>query len=385
MANDSSQEKTEQPTPKRLREARKKGQVFKSKDLEAVAIFVGTFMAIAFTHHNIAEQFKSFMIEAFQTVGKKEITLDMLYALGKSGLMAVISASAPVVVTAALIAGVVGFLQVGPVFSLDPLKPQLKKLNALENFKNMFKPKQFMELVKNIIKIFVIFFLAYSVIKGMIGSFLQTVLIPIDASAKLGGEVIVRFLVRFMMIFMAVATMDIFLQRKDYIKNLKMSKDEVKREYKEDEGDPHIKSHRRQMHMEMAMGDVRGKVKNADAVVTNPTHIAVAIKYDKSEMMAPQIVAKGQRLFAEFIKEIAKENDVPIVRNVPLAWALLDLELDDEVPEKLYVAVAEILSFVYKLKEEKAGGRTAARPQTPPQPQAEPAKPKSLPQLGNRQ
>ncbi len=379
---ETSQEKTEMPTPKRLREARKKGQVFKSKDLDAVAVFVGAFMAIAFTHHYIAAEFKSFMVQAFQEVGNKDITLDVLYTLGKSGLFSMIKACAPVILTAAVVAGAVGFLQVGPVFSLDPLKPQLKKLNAIENFKNMFKPKQFVELIKNVLKIVVIFFLAYWVIKGMLEPFLMTVTVPIEGAAKLGGDVILRFLVRFMILFLAVAAMDIFLQRKDYIKNLKMSKDEVKREYKEDEGDPHIKSHRRQMHMEMAMGDVRGKVKNADAVVTNPTHIAVAIKYDKTEMMAPQIVAKGQRLFAEFIKEIAKESDVPIIRNVPLAWALLDLELDDEIPEKLYVAVAEILSFVYKLKEEKAGGRTAVKQEKPVPP--EPPKPRSLPQLGGR-
>lgn len=378
---ETSQEKTEMPTPKRLREARKKGQVFKSKDLEAVAVFVGAFIAIAFTHHHIAAEFKSFMVQAFQEVGKKDITLDVLYTLGKSGLFSMIKACAPVILTAAVVAGVVGFLQVGPVFSLDPLKPQLKKLNAIENFKNMFKPKQFVELIKNVLKIVVIFLLAYWVIKGMLEPFLMTVTVPIEGAAKLGGDVILRFLVRFMILFLAVAAMDIFMQRKDYIKNLKMSKDEVKREYKEDEGDPHIKSHRRQMHMEMAMGDVRGKVKNADAVVTNPTHIAVAIKYDKTEMMAPQIVAKGQRLFAEFIKEIAKENDVPIIRNVPLAWALLDLELDDEIPEKLYVAVAEILSFVYKLKEEKAGSRTAAPSKAASE---QPKGPRSLPQLGGR-
>lgn len=377
---DTSQEKTEQPTPKRLREARKKGQVFKSKDMEAVAVFIGTFAAIAFTRNNILEQFKSFMLQAFQAVGKGDFGVDALYNLGKSGLLAMVKASAPIVATAAIVAAAVGYLQVGSVFSLDPLKPQLKKINALENFKNMFKPKQFVELIKNILKIVVIFVIAYTVIKGMLDVFLMTVTVPVQGAATLGGEVITKFLVRFMMVFLAVAVGDIFLQRKEYIKNLKMSKEEVKREYKEDEGDPHIKSHRRQMHMEMAMGDVRGKVKNADAVVTNPTHIAVAIQYDKNEMMAPQVVAKGQRLFAEFIKEIAKENDVPIIRNVPLAWALLDLELDEEIPEKLYVAVAEILSFVYKLKEERAGGRTAAR--TSPQPPPEPQKPRSLPQLG---
>jgi flagellar biosynthesis protein FlhB len=135
--------------------------------------------------------------------------------------------------------------------------------------------------------------------------------------------------------------------------------------------------------MEMAMGGgTPAKVKNADAVVTNPTHIAIAIQYDKNGMVAPQVVAKGQRLYAEYIKDLAKEYDIPIIRNVPLAWSLLELEIDDEIPETLYVAVAEILTFVYKLKEAKEkGARQAETPaaSSKPQSQGQPQAPKSLP------
>ncbi len=215
--------------------------------------------------------------------------------------------------------------------------------------------------------------------RGRCGGFNSGVVREARRLLRPDGMIIVKFLVRFLIVFLLVAAMDIFLQRKEYIKNLKMSKDEVKREYKEDEGDPLIKGHRRQLHMEMAMGDVRQKVKNADAVVTNPTHLAIAIQYDKKEMIAPQVVAKGQRLFAEIIKEIAKENDVPIIRNVPLAWALIELEIEDEIPEKLYVATAEILTFVYKMKEEREKGRV--RPTPVARPEA-PQTPRSLPQLG---
>ncbi len=353
MAGDSSQEKSEMPTPKRLREARRKGQVFKSKDMEAVMVFIATFAAIAFLRPYISGQLKAFMEKAFNSVSQHQLGLDDIYNMGKLGFFTLVKVSLPVVGIAALVAGIVGYLQVGSVFSIEPLKPQLKKLNAIENLKNMFKPKMFIELIKNIFKLVIIFVIAYTVLKGMLEPFLLTVNAPIDGAASLGGMVIVRFLIRFLLVFLGVAVLDLFIQRKEYIKNLKMTKEEVKREYKEDEGDPMIKGQRRQLHMEMAMGDVRNKVKNADAVVTNPTHLAVAIKYDKAEMMAPQVVAKGQRLFAEFIKEIAKENDVPIIRNVPLAWSLIELEIDDEIPEKLYIAVAEILSFVYKLRAEQ--------------------------------
>lgn len=375
-SKDSSQEKTEQPTPKRLREARKKGQVFKSRDLETVMVFIAAVAALAFTKTYMAQQLQLYMEEAFRYVGRENLGLGDMYELGKMGFLTMVRVTAPVIITAAVAAAVVGFLQVGPVFSMEPLKPQMKKLNAIENAKNMLKPKIFFELIKNILKIVIIFVIAYTVLKGMLEPFLLTVTAPVDGSARLGGMVVVRFLIRFLIIFLMVAVMDLYIQRKEYIKNLKMSKDEVKREYKEDEGDPLIKSHRRQLHMEMAMGDVRGKVKKADAVVTNPTHLAVAIQYDKAGMVAPQVVAKGQRLFAEFIKDIAKENDVPIIRNVPLAWALMELDLDEEIPEKLYVAVAEILTIVYRLKEEKEQGRF--RQTAAPRPEA----PRSFPQLG---
>lgn len=381
---DSSQEKTEQPTPKRLREARRKGQVFKSKDLEAVAVFIGVFAGIAMTHSYMSSELRSFMEEAFRMVGKPDLAGSDIYAIGKLAFIAMVKVSFPIVGIAMLLAGIVGYLQVGSVFSIEPLKPQMKKLNAIENLKNMFKPKMLVELIKNLIKLAVIFFIAYSVLKGMLEPFLLTVSAPIEGTAKLGSMILVKFFVRFLIVFLLVACMDLFLQRKEYIKNLKMTKEEVKREYKEDEGDPMIKGARRQLHMEMAMGGgTPNKVKNADAVVTNPTHIAVAIKYDKNEMVAPQVVAKGQRLYAEYIKDLAKEFDVPIIRNVPLAWSLLELEIDDEVPEKLYIAVAEILTFVYKLKEER--DRVRATPKEDvrrSQPQA-PQAPKSAPRSFN--
>jgi flagellar biosynthesis protein FlhB len=381
MAGDSSQEKSEQPTPKRLREARKKGQVFKSKDLEAVAVFLGVFVGIAFTHNFIASQLKSFMEEAFRAVGQHELVGAEIFRLGKLAFFTLVKVTAPIVGIAMLMAGIVGYLQVGSVFSVEPLKPQMKKLNAIENLKNMLKPKMLIELVKNVFKLAVIFLTAYSVLKGMLEPFLLTVTAPIDGTATLGSMILIKFFIRFLIIFLLVACLDLFLQRKEYIKNLKMTKEEVKREYKEDEGDPLIKGQRRQLHMEMAMGGgTPQKVKNADAVVTNPTHIAIAIQYDKENMVAPQVVAKGQRLYAEYIKDLAKQYDVPIIRNVPLAWSLLELEIDDEIPEKLYIAVAEILTFVYRLKEEREKARVATEtarraPAQPSQPQA----PKVLP------
>jgi flagellar biosynthetic protein FlhB len=378
---DSSQEKTEQPTAKRLREARKKGQVFKSKDFEAVAVFIGVFAGIALTHSYIYAEFSKLMEEVFRAVGSRELDSGEMFRLGKLSFFALIKTSGPVIGIAMLMAAIVGYLQVGSVFSIEPLKPQMKKLNAIENLKNMFKPKMFVELIKNVFKLAVIFMIAYSVLKGMLEPFLMTVTAPIEGTSQLGGMILTKFFIRFLIVFLLVACLDIFLQRKEYIKNLKMTKEEVKREYKEDEGDPMIKGARRQLHMEMAMGGgTPAKVKNADAVVTNPTHIAIAIQYDKANMVAPQVVAKGQRLYAEYIKDLAKQYDIPIIRNVPLAWSLLELEIDDEIPEQLYVAVAEILTFVYKLKEERDQSRVRTEPAQPaPRREAPAQPPKSLP------
>ncbi len=357
---ESSQEKTEQPTPKRLREARKKGQVSKSKDLEGVAVLAAAFGALAISWAFMSGELQKLMEETFRlAVQPGEIGLDQMVKAGKAALMVLVKVTAPVLTVAFIVAGMVGFLQVGPVFSTEPLKPQMKKLNAIENLKNMLKPKIFFELAKNIIKIFVIFLIAYWVLKGMLEPFLLTVTSDLQGAARLGGLVIVRFMIRFLIIFLLVAILDFWMQRKEYLKNLKMTKEEVKREYKEDEGDPLIKATRKQLHMEMAMGDVKQRVKNADVVVTNPTHLAIAIQYDKNQMIAPQVVAKGQRLFAEYLKDLAKEYEIPTVRNVPLAWMLIDLEIDEEIPEKLYIAVAEILTFVYRMKEEREKGRTS--------------------------
>ncbi len=355
MGQDSSQEKTEDATPKRLRDARNKGQTFKSKDVESLAVFAVMFGTMCLMKSYIGEQFRILMVEAFSmTSHSSDVLGSDMYVVGKLAMMTLLKVCAPILLSGMVAAALAGFLQVGPLFSIEPVMPDMKKLNAIENFKNMFKPKAFFELFKNITKVVVIFLMAYWVVKGMIEPFLMTVQVPVQGSAKIGEMVVVKFIIRFLLLFLFLAFFDYFMQRRDFMKNLKMSKDEVKREYKEDEGDPLIKGQRKQIHMEMAMGgDAKQNVKGADAIITNPTHLAIAVKYDKKEMVAPQIVAKGQRMYAEYIKDLAREYDVPIIRNVPLAWSLIELEVGDEVPEKMFTAVAEVLSFVYRMKEAK--------------------------------
>ena len=365
MADDKGgQEKTEDATPKRLREARKKGQVSKSKDLTTVMILIVTFGTIAFTANYMMGELGGFLTYALTVPKDVASVFDGHMAnLWKTGSLVFVRSISPILAAAFIAALLANFLQVGALFSMEPLKPQLKKLNAIEGLKNMLKMRTFIELGKNVIKITAILVLAYVSITRYLTPFLLTTSVPIHEGIKIGGLILFYFLMLVMIIFILVAIADVMLMNKEYKKNLKMTKDEVKREYKEDEGDPLIKGQRKQLHQEMAMSDVAQQVSKSDVVVTNPTHLAVAIKYSTEEMTAPQIMAKGQRLYAQMIRDMADEYEIPIVRNVPLAWALIELEIGDEVPETLYQAVAEILAFVYRMKAEREHATVqAARP-----------------------
>ncbi|HPM42170.1 MAG TPA: EscU/YscU/HrcU family type III secretion system export apparatus switch protein, partial [bacterium] len=216
------------------------------------------------------------------------------------------------------------------------------------------------ELIKNVAKITLIFLLAYFVVADSLREVVLTTTATPDQSTALASKLVVSFLLKVFVVFIVIAIIDLMVQRWQYKKQLRMSKEEVKREYKQDEGDPLIKSHRRHLHQELAMSDTRQAVRSADAVITNPTELAIAIKYDDREMAAPEIVAKGQRLFAETIREFAAEFGVPIVRNVPLAWTLIELDIGDEIPEEIYSAVAEILVVVYKMRRERDAAASGA-------------------------
>ncbi len=356
---ESSQEKTEQATPKRLREARKKGQVPKSKDLETIFVMIAFFAALCVSMGFMGTELKNLMKMVFEEVAKPEIDGTIMLKLGKASLYTMAKVCAPAMIAGFLVALIVGYLQVGPVFSLETLKPQGQKLNPIEGIKNMFKTLTFIELIKNIIKISFIFYIAYQVLYGNLETVLRTAQVSVPETAVVAGELIFKIVLRVLLLFVAISIADFMIQRWQFMKQMRMSKDDVKREYKQDEGDPHIKGHRKALHREMVFSDTQRQVKTADAVVTNPTHVAVAIKYDRETGNAPEIVAKGQRLIAENIKKIAEENGVPVMRNVALAWSLLELEVGEEIPEELYSAVAEILAVVYKMKQNQGRLRSA--------------------------
>ncbi|MDO8527182.1 MAG: EscU/YscU/HrcU family type III secretion system export apparatus switch protein, partial [Deltaproteobacteria bacterium] len=297
-------------------------------------------------------QFREALLSSFKASSMSGITpADVMPFLKNNGLL-LIKTSGPYLLVISLIAIVVSFFQVGPVFSVEPVKPQAKRINPIENVKNMFKMTTFIELIKNVLKIVLIFYLAYTVIHNNLQQILLTTTTDLVQSTHVAGQVLTSFLTRVFVVFTLIAIIDVMVQRWQYKKQLRMSKEEVKREYKQDEGDPLIKSIRKQLHQEMAMGDQKKAVSASDVVITNPTELAIAIKYDDKEMMAPTITTKGQRLFAQKIRELAEEEGIPIIRNVPLAWSLIEVEVGQEIPEELYQTMAEVLTIVYRMRGE---------------------------------
>lgn len=371
MADDSSQEKTEDATPKRVRDARKKGDVAKSRDLNTVFVFVIVFVAIAFGSQYFGQTLQEGMHFAFTKVGKSPLNMTDLLEVGQVMLMTLVKVLGPILL-AGIISGVlINLLQVGALFAAEKIKPQFNRLNMIENLKNMFKTVTFIELLKNIAKMSLVLFLAYQTISQYMGEVLLSSSIPILDALVLTADIIYSFIVKVCVVFFIIALIDLGIQRWNFMKNLRMSKEDIKREYKEQEGDPQIKGERRRLHREMVFGDVKRNVKKADAVVSNPTHVAVAIKYDREEMAAPEVLVKGQRKFAEMILQIAREENVPIIRNIPLAWSLLQIEEGDAIPEDLYEPVAEVLCLVYEMNEkqessqEKPDSAESPAPKTP--------------------
>lgn len=355
MAEESQgQEKTEDATPKRLREARKKGQVAKSRDLNTVVILIAAFALIVAMIPYIYNKFQVLMLASFKFSPLQTIDDESLIQFFGDASRTFLEIILPYTLVLVVIALAVGFLQIGAIFSAEPIKPQTKRLNIIENIKNMAKITTLVELIKNIVKVVLIFYLAYVVVKANLEQLLLTVTADLTQSAQIAGALIAAFMIRVFVLFAIIAILDVMVQRWQYKKQMRMTKEEVKREYKQDEGDPIIKSVRRQLHQELAMGDTRRAVQTADVVVTNPIELAVAIKYDDKEMNAPQVVAKGQRLFAEKIREYAQEANIPIVQNIPLAWSLIEIDVYEEVPEDLYHAVAEILIIIYRMKQKSS-------------------------------
>jgi flagellar biosynthetic protein FlhB len=350
MADDSG-DKTEEPTQKRLDDARRKGQVWKSRDFTGVVVFLvglGTLKGMAPTIRYELNKLCSF---AFDKVAHPVDLEHATYGMTLMAAQSVVVLTLPVVAACAVAGALVDFLQVGPLFSVESVMPKADKLNIINGIKNMFSKKQLVELLKSSVKIGVTGYVVYGVVRDAMPMVAETIHGTADTMLDVLAELIERIAIRVSVLFFMFAGFDLWFQRRSYMQQMMMSKEEIKREYKESEGDPHHKAKRRELHHEILEGAQMQQVKKSDVVVTNPDHVAVAIKYDKEADGAPRVICKGVDSRAEAIKALAKEGDVPLLRNVPLAHALLRVEAGEEIPETLYDAVAEVLQFVYGLRQ----------------------------------
>lgn len=346
-------EKTEKATPKKLRDARKKGQVAKSQDFPSAITFV---VSISTTLAMAAYLFKEvggFLIEMLRQISAPGDFENMAGGYLMRSIEVIARASLPIMGLVALVGVIVNFLVIGPVFSFEAMKFDLKKLNPIEGLKQKFKLKVLVELIKSCLKITGAAIIIYFVIWGALPQIISTVMMPPMASMQIVDDFLIAVAIRVGIFFLLIAIFDLFFQKQQFQKEMKMEKFEVKQEYKDTEGDPHIKGRRREMFREIAYQEGPGAARRARAIITNPTHIAVALKYNPEEgEPAPIILTMGAGALAEQIIKIGLENKIPIMRNVDLARELYTKgSISHYIPEDTYDAVAEILKWIRSLEE----------------------------------
>lgn len=349
-------EKTEKATPKKLSDARKKGQVAKSQDLPSAFTFIASIWVTLAMMGFLYNKISAFYLMTIEIISKPD-SVRYIPALYSEGMMLIFICAIPVMLVVSLIGMTINFLSVGPTFAPEALKFDFKKFNMVENLKSKFKVKTLFELAKSVFKISVASYLIYDVVYKSIPVLVRTVDQPLEVALNVYYYFLFEIVVKVGIFFITVAVMDFIFQKRNFANEMKMEKFEVKQEYKNSEGDPQIKGKRRQLAQEIAYQDgPAGGIKGAQALVTNPTHLAIAIGYQKELDPAPFILGMGEGLLAERMIELAGVYGVPVVRNINLAHKLWDEgELYEYIPEDSYEAVAEILRWIASLNAQKDG------------------------------
>lgn len=350
----ASDDKTEEPTGHKLSEAKKKGQVAKSKEVSsAVTLLASTILLITLGKY-AANSFSSNIVEFLGSNLNMELNTNSLQGIFLTILWRVAIVLLPVAIPIMILGIGASIMQTGYINSTETLKPDLSKLNPISGFKKMFSMRSIVDLVKNIAVIIIVGYVGYAFLRD---NFKQLLVIsnlrfPVMLTTALDLATSIFF--RITLIIVAIALIDFIYQKYQFKKDMRMTKQEIKEEYKQMEGDPQVKGKIKQKQREMATRRMMQNVPDASVIITNPTHISIALKYESGNSNAPTLVAKGSGYVAIKIKEIAKENDIPIIENKPLARLMFDkVDLDSEIPSEMYQAVAEILALVYKLKKGK--------------------------------
>lgn len=346
MADD--QEKTEEPTSKKIEDARKEGNVPKSQDTSSfvtLVVAIATFFALLpFIRGRMFNLYKYIQSFIGVDIDKHDVQIIMMTIFKEFAMMVIPLASA--VAIAGVLAAV---LQFGFVYTVKPLVPDLKKIDPIKGLKNLLSMKKLIEGIKTIVKVFLVLTVAYFYLIDFTKELPSLLFFPlVDQLEWLKSKAFILIAVM-LLLFLILALFDLFFVRYNYFKDLKMSKQEIKDEYKQMEGDPQVKARIRRVQMEMSKKRMMQDIPSADVVITNPTHYAVAIRYDTEKEHAPKVVAKGIDTLALKIKEIAREHNIQIVENRPLARELYkNCKINEMIPETMYKAVAEVLAFVYQ-------------------------------------
>ncbi|SCN21319.1 Flagellar biosynthetic protein FlhB [Clostridium sp. N3C] len=349
----ASEEKTEEATPKKKSDARKKGQVARSKEVSLALTLVTSTILISVLGGYVGNNFQA-TLTYFLTYDLTEFSLESLKALTVTVIYRIGMIILPIAFPIMIMGVAANYIQTGFLFTGEPLKPKFSKLNPINGFKRMFSSRTVVELIKEIIMVSIVGYIGYSFLMDKIKDILNIGFLSVNAIPKEFGNIVIDIFLKISIFMVVVAAVDYFYQWRMFKKDLKMTKQEIKEEYKQSEGDPQIKSKIKQKQREIASRRMMASVPDATVVITNPTHIAVALKYEEGGKSAPKVVAKGTDYIAIKIKELAKESDVPIIENKPLARLIFEkVELEQEIPVDMYQAVAEILAVVYKMKKKK--------------------------------
>jgi len=348
-----SEEKTEQPTAKKMNDARRKGQVVQSKDLNSAISLLLVFTGLsAFSGFMISEMIGYYHLVMNLTVDTAEFfSSNSINLFINETLIFILKLSLPLLLVA-LVSGVaVSYAQVGFLFTTETLKPKLDKINPIKGMKNLFSTRSLAELVKSLLSATLILYVAITYIQDHLFEMLTALVLDFNSIVEIMWELTFGVVIRCAIVIFLIAVFDFIYKKRKNKKELRMSKQEVKEEYKQSEGDPQLKAKIKEKQRSLAMSRMMQEVPKADVIITNPTHFAVALKYDVSMGDAPIVTAKGQDLIAQNIKRIAIENKVPIVENKPLAQTLYKtVDIGAFIPADLYEAAAEVLAYVYSLK-----------------------------------
>ncbi|MCB2182897.1 MAG: flagellar biosynthesis protein FlhB [Desulfobulbaceae bacterium] len=351
----SGQEKTEEPTSKRLQDARKKGDVGKSMEIPSAAVLLLALLTIYLLSGYMLENLLSLLRHYLSNLHSIKIIPDNMVMLTMESMKYTAVLTGPLMLVLFITALVSNYAQVGFLFTTEKITPKFEKIDPIKGVGRMFSMQTLANTVKSIAKLVIVGFVAYKEIKKNLGALLP--LMDQDPYAILVFYAKVSFWIflKAALIIAVLAAFDYAFQRWQFLKKMKMTKQEVKEEAKMTEGDPHVKGRIRSIQMEMARKRMMAEVPEADVVITNPTRLAIALTYDPTTMTAPKVIAKGAGVIAKKIKEIAREHKIPVVEDKPLAQALYkNVEIDEQIPENLFQAVAEILAYVYGLKKKSA-------------------------------